>query len=51
MVTVPQAPRINRRRAKKSSNPVAQPSHQISLLAVGVCGGLSMVMDRFTGGL
>ena len=48
MVIVAQAPRIQRRRAKKSSNPVMPPSHQTSLLPVLVCGGWSTAMDRFT---
>jgi hypothetical protein len=51
MVMVAKAPLLNRRRANKSSNPVGPASHQKNLLAVGVCGGWSMVTVRVTGEL
>jgi hypothetical protein len=40
---------MNRRRANQSSNPDGMASHQMSLLAVGVCGGWSTATVRVTG--
>ena len=42
---------VNRRRAKKSSNPVGMASHHRKPLAVGVCGGWLTVTERVTGGV